>query len=148
MKKIYEKPAMQAEAFVANTYCADCSDESHTMVTYIFSCGYGLGGSNVRYYVHDGNGNYQTIDGHYYGPVDGAHDDYYYYHRCSSYHEVTLPKNKPIEEVDDIIFGLYLDRRDTPYTLEKIPVAIWTEHHTNLHATIQTDPREWQQTKS
>ena len=146
-KKIYEKPAMQVEEFVANTYCDDCSDASHTMVTYIFSCGYGLGGSNVHYYIHDGNGNYQTIDGHYYGPYDHQHGNYYYYHKCSSYHEISVPKSTPVEELDDVIFGLYLDRTSTN-EVESIPVAIWTEQHTNLHATIQTDPREWQTTKS
>ncbi|MBR3013440.1 MAG: hypothetical protein IKH69_00240 [Bacteroidaceae bacterium] len=146
MKKNYQKPTMQAEAFVANTYCADCSDESHTMVTYIFQCGYGLG-RNTEYWIHDGNGNYATIDGHYYGPRDGIHNQRYYYHRCSSYHEITVPKSTPVESLDDVLFGYYLDDRSTN-RVESIEVAIWTENHTNLHATIQTNPTEWQTTKS
>ena len=146
MKKVYEKPAMQVEEFVANTYCDDCSDEGHTWVTYIFACGYGLY-PTAEYWIHDGNGNYQTIDGHYYGPRDGIHNQRWYYHKCDSYHEISVPKSTPVTDLDDVIFGLYLDNRDTSQR-ESIPVAIWTENHTNLHATIQTNPDEWQLAKS
>jgi hypothetical protein len=147
MKKIYEKPAMQAEAFVANTYCTDCSDESHSYVTYLFDCGNGL--DDTPYYIHDGNGNYATIDGKRYGPRTQYTIRTWYYEPCYEHHEVTVKKGHDvIAENPDILSGYYLDKAYTTGTLEKIPVILWTNKGTNMHATVVLDPHEWQETKS
>ena len=64
-KKIYEKPAMQVEAFIANDYCVNCKeDPAHQFVTYYFECDAG-GSQNNKCYVRDGSGNYATIAGNY-----------------------------------------------------------------------------------
>lgn len=145
-KKIYEKPVMQVEEFVANTYCDDCSDESHTMVTYIFKCGNGL--DNTHYYIHDGNGNYQWINNKWFGPAyDWDHWPAYHYEKCPSYHEITLPKGQDPLNEPDILSGYYLDKCFTD-NIEKIPVVIWTDGGTNTHCTVELDPHQWQTVKS
>lgn len=147
MKKNYDKPVMQLEEFVPNNYCADCSDESHSFVTYLFDCGNGL--DETDYYILDANGNNATIDGKYYGPRDFAHyNNAYYYEPCFEHHEVTVPKGHDvIAENDDILSGYYLDKM---YTRQKemIPVVLWTNNHTNMHATVILDPHDWQEVKS
>ena len=144
-KKIYEKPAMQVEAFVANHYCADCSDDAHSFVTYLFDCGNGL--RDTRYYIHDGNGNYQRIDGKYYGPRDYWGQQVWYYEPCYEHHEVTVPKGHDvIAENDDILAGYYLD--PIGGEVDAIPVVLWTDGGTNMHATVVLDPHEWQMVKS
>lgn len=148
MKKVYEKPAMQVEAFVANHYCADCSDDAHSFVTYLFDCGTGLGDENTYYYVHDGNGNYQTFGPYYYGPRSLAHPNAARYHPCFEHHEVTVPKGiDVIADTPDIYSGYYLDLYGTT-RVERIPVVLWTENDTNMHATVVLDPREWHTVKS
>lgn len=141
MKKNYDKPVMQLEEFVPNNYCADCSDESHSYVTYKFTCGFGL--DDDDYYIRDANGHGARIDGKTYG-TNGTH----YYEPCYEYHEVTVKKGVDvIAENDDILEGYYLDKMSTS-TVEMIPVILWTNHHTNMHATVQLDPTEWQLAKS
>lgn len=145
-RREYKKPVMQLEKFVPNNYCADCSDEGHTQVTYIFKCGNGL--DDTWYYIHDGNGNYQWIDGKWFGPAtDWDHYPSYHYEKCTDYHEITLPKGQDPLTAGDIYTGLYLDKCYTN-RLEQIPVVIWTNDHTNVHCTVELDPREWQLAKS
>jgi hypothetical protein len=142
MKKIYEKPCMQVEAFVANHYCADCSDDDHSYVTYLFDCGNGL--RDTRYYIRNKNNtDYATIDGKYYGPGWWT----YYYEPCYEHHEVTVPKGHDvIAENDDILDGYGLD--PIGGDVDFIPVVLWTDNHTNMHATVVLDPHEWQMVKS
>ena len=146
-KKIYEKPAMQVEAFVANHYCADCSDSDHTRVTYIFACGYKLGTPDDHYWITDSNGHYVSIDGKYYGPNNGHHYSYWYYHPCTSYHEITVGVDENPLDAPDVHTGYYLDHQNTPGK-DMIPVVLWTENGTTMHATVQRDPSKWQLAKS
>lgn len=141
MKKIYEKPAMQAEAFVANTYCTDCSDSSHHYTDYYFECTAGEQGH--RYYITDAAGNYATIDGHRYGPSWSS----YIYHPCGENHTVRVYEGESITDQEDILYGYYLDDADTSRK-EHIEVVIWTENHTNLHCTVRLDPTQWDIAKS
>ena len=148
MKKVYEKPAMQVEEFVANTYCDDCSDEAHTRVTYIFKCGLQLGDTNDHSWITNSNGDYVSIDRKFYGPSwISSHNPHYYYHPCSEYHEITVPKGVDPLDQPDVYTQYYLDHQDTPEK-DMIPVVLWTQNHTSMHATVQRDPREWQLAKS
>lgn len=155
-KKIYEKPAMQVEAFIANDYCVNCStDPDHNYLIYSFACDGGKGEAthmiygDDEYYIHDGNGNYHTINGTYYGPRADSQGYIHYYHPCGKTHEVKVPIGTPITDLKDILVGnYYLDDRHT-YSRESIgPVTIWTEGGTTVHATTITNPKEWHLAKS
>ena len=148
MKKNYDKPVMQLEEFVPNNYCADCGDDAHAFVTYLFDCGTGLGDENDYYYIHDGSGNYQTFGSYYYGPRSLAHPNAARYHPCFEHHEVTVPKGiDVIADSDDMYSGYYLDKYGTR-TVESIPVVLWTDGGTDMHATVILDPHEWHTVKS
>lgn len=153
-KKIYEKPAMQVEAFIANDYCVNCKDDAHNYLIYSFACDGGKGkaphwmSGDDEYYIHDGNGNYHTINNTYYGPR--SQGLIHYYHPCGKTHEVKVPIGTPITDLEDILVGnYYLDDRHTKNNIESIgPVTIWTEGGTDVHCTTITDPKEWHLAKS
>ena len=146
MKKNYDKPVMQLEEFIPNNYCADCSDESHSYVTYLFDCGNGL--RDTRYYIRNQtNTGFARIDGKYYGPREYWGQNVWYYEPCYEHHEVTVPKGHDvIAENDDILDGYGLD--PIGGEVEFIPVVLWTDGGTNMHATVILDPHDWQEVKS
>lgn len=147
-KKIYEKPAMQVEAFIANDYCVNCSDSSHHYTDYYFECTAGEQGH--QYYITDANGNYQIINGDFYGPRSERPHGYnqsYIYHPCNANHTVRVYEGESITDQEDILYNLYLDDTITPGK-DMIQVVIWTDKGTDVHATIKMDPTKWDIAKS
>lgn len=154
-KKIYEKPAMQVEAFIANDYCVNCStDPGHNYLTYEFVCDGGKGKSRYgedNFFIHNGSGNYYTFN-HYMGPEgwwDGPQHMISYYHPCGQTHTVKVPIGTTVDQLDDVKVGAYyLDDISTNRRESFGPVTIWTEGGTTVHATTITNPKEWHLAKS
>ena len=159
-KKIYKKPAMQVEAFIANDYCVNCKeDPAHQFVTYYFNCDAG-GSQNNKFYVRDGSGNYATIAGNYMGPTEGYWEwnwgqrefivtkQGHTYSPCGAYHEITVPRGTDISTVSGILTGYSIDDASTD-AIENTPVTIWTgENNDNVHCTTILNPNDWSTDKS
>lgn len=147
-KKIYEKPAMQVEAFIANDYCANCDSG----VVYGFKCDVGIkdygttqqwdqethqykdfGPRGTLYYETNGLEGLQTrgqrVDGRYYE----ADQKIGGFHACNITHEAS--------STSDFRDGYFRLSSDHSYIK---PVKIWN----TWHATEELDPREWEILKS
>ena len=158
MKKIYEKPVMLAEAFVANTYCEDCSTPGHSGYTIKFLCDAGI--KNQHYGIKDASGNYLTArvvdprtgrSGNY--TVSGRlrqhifGNDETYFETCDATHTFTVATMEELYTRTDIKTGYHLDIYDTSID-ENIPVTIWTDNNTNVHCTTILNPEKWEIAKS
>ena len=126
MKKQYSSPNLMEEQFAANKYVAAC-DHGTQYGNYKFECN--AGQKDHKYYIHDGY-SYATINGDYYGPKG-----FVYFHPCNKTHE--SPTN------DEYLTGYYLDDAQTSWRIESIPVIIWTDGGTNLHATENLNRESW-----
>ncbi|MCD7809259.1 MAG: hypothetical protein LUH02_07940 [Erysipelotrichaceae bacterium] len=135
MKMTYIKPTIETQLFTPNEYVAACGDSG---TVYNFECN--AGSSNKSYYIHDGNGNYQTISGYYLGPRDSSHSNSTTYHPCGTTHEA--------ESNSGFLTGYYLDDSSTTRVVESIPVIIWTANNTNVHCTTNLDMSSWSIAKS
>ena len=124
MKKQYSSPNLMEEQFAANKYVAAC-DHSTQYGNYKFECNAGTTGK--QYYIHDGS-RYARINGKLFGPGG------YIFHPCNETHESPT--------TDDYLTGYFLDDMSTP-KIESIPVIIWTDNGTDLHATENLDRDSW-----
>ncbi len=135
MKKIYEKPVMLAERFVANHYCSACPDPD-TYVTYDFVCDAGGGSSYNVFYDTDGDGELS--------PQEERNEYIGNFHACRDTHSVTVLKGQSI----DNIFPLGIIGRTEWVGWERkyvtYPVRIWRgEDGNNIHCTTNLNASEY-----
>lgn len=145
-KKIYERPVMQVEEFVANQYCAPCGD-GETTVTYKFKCDAGggssyyvwldnniIGGDAEGEWVEQGWGMFTSYE------WEGADEYLGRFHACSEgQHTVTVPKGTPIDD----IFPLGLISR-SQYGVNTTKVRVWRgEDGDNIHCSTHLDTSEY-----
>lgn len=157
-KKIYEKPAMQVEAFIANDYCVNCStDPDHQMVTYNFVCTAGaISSGTPAYAIHNASEQIQTIAGKY---MDGGRTSYYF-HPCNATHQFSVKRGTDLSKLDNILTGLHIDRYGTVNRwgeiedvnryrgCDPIPVTVWVDDRNSIHCTTALNPEEWSTEKS
>lgn len=145
MKKIYEKPVMQAELFVANHYVAQCADPE-TTVTYIFDCDGGVGQTHYNVWQDDNPQDNQLSGEWRISPYTGSYtwgyndsgdrdtwltSGTYYFHNCTQgHHEVTVPKGTSIDNI--FPYGFIQVKNDRNGTV--IPVRLWRGDG-DVHAT-------------
>ena len=140
MKKVYEKPAMQVEAFMANHYCSTCGD-GPTTVTYHFQCN---AGSHERwqevYLETNGVAGFQTSGNIWtWTPADEYLGGY---HACDEIHDVTLSADEPFN-IDAVFPRGYLHAYDSEggqSTQRWIEVRVWRgDDGRNVHCTTHVD---------
>lgn len=136
-KKIYEKPVMQVEFFVANHYCSGCGDGT-TMVTYYFMCDAGQG-NEYKVWLDNGNGIFEqsrdtqlTQSGNWFTPGT-------VYSPCSAKHTVTVPKGTSIDDVFPYGWIVRYDYQGL-HTNEATYVRIWRgDDNDDIHCTTHLD---------
>lgn len=135
-KQTWEEPQILVQKFMPNEYIAACGDSG---ITYNFECNAGEAGH--QYAIWDGTykqhrygntPNYSTINGHKF-------DGNWYFTPCKKTHEA--------DSDSGFLTGYYLDDTSTR-TVEKIPVVIWTDNHTDVHCTTNLDMNSWTTAKS
>ncbi len=153
MKKIYEKPVMQVEFFVANHYCSGCGDGT-TEVTYYFMCDGGFGQTHYNVWLDDSphdnqltgrwttNWQGNSVWGY---NNQGDRDTWltpstYYYHSCQESHTVTVPKGTSVDD----IFPYGFIQVKSNQSSEVIPVRIWRgDNNDDIHCTRTLNSSEF-----
>lgn len=134
MKRIYERPLITAEQFVANEYVAACGDSG---VSYKFQCN--AGDRNKQYDVYS-----TGVEGSTTGGTLLTRDSWNstnYYHPCNQVHET--------EGLNDFTYGYIVDNEGVDrQNGTKTAVVIWTEGGTNVHCTTNLDMSTWETAKS
>lgn len=132
MKRVYERPMMFAQEFMANEYVAACGDSGKV---YKFVCDavgkYGTGLSGYTVYTNGVDKISETDD----DVILGS------YAPCTATHEANAK--------DDFIPG-YMKKNIVGYPIgEAIPVIIWRgEDGNNIHCTTDLDTANWETAKS
>ena len=139
-KKIYERPVMQVEAFVANHYCSDCGD-GPTTVTYKFQCNAGSHSNWQDVYLEtNGRAGLQTNG----NPWTGVQADRYIgeYHACNKTHNVTLSADEPFDIDATFPKGYVIADWGSgwQHEYETLEVRIWRGNDgRNIHCTTQVE---------
>ncbi len=150
-KKIYERPVMQVEAFVANHYCSTCGD-GPTEVTYDFKCDGEVGGY-VWLETNGTPGLQAKTETNFFGREQGvwnrtdANYDFTWASResrwgnftpCGETHSVTVPAGTSIDNVFPQGYASY-------YTTGRnaMNVRVWTDSGRNTHVTTQLHEHEF-----
>ena len=140
MKPVYERPTMNVENFAANEFIAACGDSN---VVYKFKCTAGGGKHGDVFEDVNKNGVLDKAD------VNLTPGRNHYYHACGKTHEAPTDEEFPMgffvqNGGNDKLksSGIFGQKYDV------IPVRIWTNHNTNVHATTDLDINEWQTAKS
>lgn len=135
-KRAYNKPILESETFVPQTYIANCGDKG---TIYKFTCDAGGGESGTVYLETNGIPGLQT----------GRGGDQYLsgYHACGSTHEAS--------STDDFLDGYYVTEKYVGWwpfghTEKKTtPVIVWRgPHNDNTHCTTNLDQNSWETVKS
>lgn len=136
MRKEWNTPQILVQQFVPNEYVAACGDTQYG--NYLFTCDAG-GGVKGDVYTSDGR-----------NLTAGSTR---YFHACGTQHEA--PKT------DEFIDGYYIQNGGDDQTrywsgglfggwkdYEKVPVIIWTDGGTDVHATTNLNRDSWETAKS
>ena len=148
MKKIYEKPAMQVEAFVANQYVANCGDTEYGK--YLFECtagqkeGYAHG---IIYYESYGDPDVFNYSTTLWGGVNVRERELGGFHPCNEKHEADTTDEfyngwfVPCQWNGSYHYGMQYDKA--------FKVVIWRgDNNDNIHATPKLDRDSWEVVKS
>ncbi len=147
-KKIYEKPAMQVEAFIANDYCEDCSAPGHHGYTINFECN---AGNRRRYYsIYKKNADGSRT--YFPAPASGTPTNGmdWGYHPCGETHQFDVEAMADLYTRNDIYQGWMIDDVFSP-GWDDLEVTIWTDGNKSdeaIHCTTILDPKEWHLAKS
>lgn len=141
MKKIYKKPMMSVENFVANEFCSSCGDSGKN---YLFECNAPKGD---LYYFKKSDGN---LDGIYNG--SGKKSYVGDYHPCEATHETANSGDFYEGFVDYNGNGKY-DPNGTQIWFDKRTpaeaVIVWHDGtRLGWHATKNLDINSWETAKS
>ncbi len=129
MKRVYVRPTMVGERFVANEYVAACGDENKV---YKFTCDASRG---TLYYYPKSDG---KIDGVYTG--DGRASRIGSYHPCNAKHEAST--------TNDFYDG-FVDYNGNRRQDDGEGVIVWRgPRNNNGHATTKLDMNTWETAKS
>lgn len=129
MKRVYVRPTMVGERFVANEYVAACGDENKV---YKFTCDAPRG---TLYYYPKSDG---KIDGVYTG--DGRASRIGSYHPCNAKHEAST--------TNDFYDG-FVDYNGNRRQDDGEGVVVWRgPRNNNGHATTNLDMNTWETAKS
>ena len=129
MKRVYVRPTMVGERFVANEYVAACGDENKV---YKFTCDAPRG---TLYYYPKSDG---KIDGVYTG--DGRASRIGSYHPCNAKHEAST--------TNDFYDG-FVDYNGNRRQDDGEGVIVWRgPRNNNGHATTKLDMNTWETAKS
>ncbi len=150
-KKIYEKPTMQVEAFVANHYCSGCGD-GPTEVTYAFKCDSragsyvwletngtpGLQAKTETNWMGRPQGVWNRTDTNYDFTWASKESNWGEFSPCNRTHSITVTKGTPIEDVFPMGYA-------SQYTTGRnaTSVRVWTANGTNTHVTTQLHESEF-----
>lgn len=148
-KKIYERPVMQVEFFVANHFCSSCGDGA-TEVTYYFMCDGGFGDTPYDAWLDDNPQN-GSLDGNWVRNWQGRYQwgsgdswlTYYhqssvwYFHSCGKPHTVTVPEGTSIDDIFPYGFIQQKNTSSDGHNIgDVIPVRLWRGDKGNeIHAT-------------
>ncbi|OLR59179.1 hypothetical protein BHF70_05800 [Anaerostipes sp. 494a] len=139
MKKVYQHPQVVVEEFAPNEYVAACGESG---TTYLFNCNAG-GGAKGDVYTNDG----QNL-------TQGTRS---YYHACSKKHEASSTEefingyyiqNGGNDKKTHTVVDSYFPFQSHEESYPTIPVIIWTDGGTNVHATTDLDQNSWETAKS
>lgn len=150
MKKIYEKPVMQAEVFVVENYCAGSCGE-HGTTWYDFQCDAPVNG-NHHYWDGDYDDVYWWSQSRF-SPLNPATKDkkiedyigstaYYLgqYHPCGITH--------PVSSENSFYFG-FVDRNNNERYDQGEGCVIWRgDNGRNIHCTSVLRHEDWETLKS
>lgn len=147
-KKIYEKPVMQMEAFMANNYCEDCSAPGHHGYTINFECD--AGNSRRAYSIYKKNADGTRT--YFQAPVSGREVNgwSFHYSPCGETHQFDVETMEELYTRNDIYQGWMIDD-NLSRGWDDIEVTIWTKGNISdneIHCTTILDPKEWTLAKS